>query len=312
MTSPIAGTVKSIASEGQGNDSAEDDGYGYGDSGDSSSSNAYIVLTKSDSFEVKGTINEMSASALQEGMQLLIRSRTDASQTWTGTLDRIDWEKADTSSNSSMYYSSSDSDSMTNSSKYPFYVTLDSQDGLILGQHVYIETNVDGSTEDSGAHFSLPSYYIVDLDTDSPYVWAEGSNGKLEKRKVELGDYDEDMDQYPVISGLALTDYIAFPSEECAAGVKAEHYDQYSGDGEDMPADEGGEYYDEGAMDEGMDTYDEGAMDEGMDTYDEGAMDEGIDTFDAGAMDGEMDSYEEDGMDGGETEPEGLEDEAEQ
>ena len=233
----------------------------------------------------------MSASALQEGMQLLIRSRTDSTQTWTGTLDRIDWEKADTGSNSSMYYSNSDSDAMTNSSKYPFYVTLDSQDGLILGQHVYIETNMDGGSEDSGAQFSLPSYYIVDLDTDSPYVWAEGSNGKLEKRKVELGDYDEDMDQYPVISGLTLTDYIAFPSDECEAGAKAEHYDQYSGGGEDMPADEGMEYYDEGAMEEGMDSYDEGAMDGEMDLYDEGAMD------------GEADAYEE----GGAIEPETFE-----
>lgn len=266
VTSPIAGTVKSISSEGQGDDSASDDD-GSGDGSDGGTSGAYMVLTKSDSFEIKGTINEMSANALQEGMELLIRSRTDATKTWTGTLERIDWEKAETSNSSSMY-SSSDSDTMTNSSKYPFYVTLDSQDGLILGQHVYIETNVDGSTEEGGAQFSLPSYYIMDLDTDAPYVWAEGSGSKLEKRTVQLGDYDADMDQYPVISGLALTDYIAYPSEECAAGVGTEHYDQYSnsgeegGDGMDVPMDGGGD------MPDGADSYDEGSMD----SYDEGGM----------------------------------------
>lgn len=275
VTSPIDGTVKSISSDNSDSDSSgnyDNDGSG---SSDGNTSNAFIVLTKSDSFEIKGTINEMSAQALQEGMQLLIRSRTDSTQTWTGTLERIDWEKADTSGGSS--YNFGGSDEMTTSSKYPFYVSLDSQDGLIMGQHVYIETNVDGSTEETEAQFSLPAYYIVDADTDSPYVWAEGSNGKLEKRDVELGGYDEEADQYPVISGLALSDYIAFPSEDCASGAKAEHYDQYSDGGDDgaqMPED-GREMYDEGAVGEGMDNYDGAMPEDGMDTYDETMPDEG-------------------------------------
>ena len=243
----------------------DDGGYNGGDDSDGGNSNAYIVLTKSDSFEIKGTINEMSAGALQEGMPLLIRSRTDASQTWTGTLDRIDWEKADTSNNSSMYYGGG-SDEMTTSSKYPFYVILDSQDGLLLGQHVYVETNVDGNTEE-GQGFSLPSYYIVDLDTSSPYVWAENDKGKLEKRKVQLGEYDEDMDQYPVISGLELTDYIAFPSEECTAGAKAERFEQNSG---------GGDFDGNAAMDNGDISFEEDTMDEGMGVYDGESTDEEV------------------------------------
>ena len=300
VTSPIDATVKSIASDGQNGDSsaAIDDGSG---SDDGSASDAFIVLTKSDSFEIKGTINELSARSLSEGMQLLIRSRTDSTQTWTGTLERIDWEKAETSNNSNMYGSYS-SDTMTTSSKYPFYVSLDSQDGLILGQHVYIETNVDGAGSEDAAQFSLPSYYIVDVDTGSPYVWAEGTNGKLEKRNIELGEYDQEMDQYPVISGLALTDYIAFPSEECKAGATAEHYDQYSDDGEsgtemmngDMDSyDEGtmgGEegYYEEDAMGDGMESYDGEPMDGDMDSYDEETMDKSIETYDDGfAEDGE-------------------------
>lgn len=282
VTSPIAGTVKSISKDDQnGGSAAVDDGS---DGGDGSASDAFMVLTKSDSFEIKGTINEMSARALQEGMQLLIRSRTDATKTWTGTLSRIDWEKAVTSNSSSMYMSSSGSDEMTTSSKYPFYVALDSQDGLILGQHVYIETNMDGAAQSDEAQFALPSYYIMDLDTDSPYVWAEGSNGKLEKRKVQLGAYDQEMDQYPVISGLALTDYIAYPSEDCAAGATAEHYDQYSDGGED-----GGMNSDNaGAMNEDMGTYVEDAADGDMAGYDEGTMEDGTDSFDeSAAEDGE-------------------------
>ena len=282
VTSPIEGTVKSIASGDQNGSSSgyDDGGYNGGDDSDGGNSNAYIVLTKSDSFEIKGTINEMSAGALQEGMPLLIRSRTDASQTWTGTLDRIDWEKADINNNSSMYFGGG-SDEMTTSSKYPFYVLLDSQDGLLLGQHVYVETNVDGDTEE-GTGFSLPSYYIVDLDTSSPYVWAEGDNGKLEKRKVQLGDYDEEMDQYPVISGLELTDYIAFPSEECSAGAKAEHYDQNSGGGDiggNAVMDNGDVSFDEGTMDEGMDVYDGEIADEEMDLADEEVVHDDAEEF---------------------------------
>ena len=124
------------------------------------------MLTKSDSLEIKGTLNELSAKSLSEGMPLLIRSRTDSTQTWTGTLSRIDFEKGSTSSGNSSYAMSDSSDSSTTSTKYPFYVSLDSEDGLILGQHVYIETNVDDSEASDEAAFSLPSYYIVDADTD--------------------------------------------------------------------------------------------------------------------------------------------------
>lgn len=44
-------------------------------------------------------------------------------------------------SNDDMYMMgmSSSSDEQTTSTSYPFYVELDSSDGLMLGQHVYIE-----------------------------------------------------------------------------------------------------------------------------------------------------------------------------
>ena len=43
------------------------------------------------------------------------------------------------SNSSNSYYFGGSSDDTTSSSTYPFYVTLDSSDGLMLGQHVYIE-----------------------------------------------------------------------------------------------------------------------------------------------------------------------------
>ena len=133
VTSPIDGTVKSIAKgnqDGNGSDAfSGDDGSSDDGSDDSSSgaSSAFIVLTKSDSLEIKGTLNELSAKSLSEGMPLLIRSRTDSIQTWTGTLSRIDFEKGSTSSGNSSYGMSDSSDSSTTSTKYPFYVSLDSE-----------------------------------------------------------------------------------------------------------------------------------------------------------------------------------------
>ena len=41
--------------------------------------------------------------------------------------------------------------------------------------------------------------------------WADNGKGKLEKRTVELGEYDEGMDLYEITSGLELTDSIAWP-----------------------------------------------------------------------------------------------------
>ena len=306
VTSPIDGTVKSIASnnqDGSGSDafSSDDDGSGDDSSdGSSGTSSAFIVLTKSDSLEIKGTLNELSAKTLSEGMPLLIRSRTDSTQTWTGTLNRIDWEKGSTSSGNSSYAMSDSSDSSTTSTKYPFYVSLDSEDGLILGQHVYIETNVDDSDTSDQAAFSLPSYYIVDADTDSPYVWAE-KGSKLEKKSVTLGEYDEEMDEYPVISGLELTDYIAFPSEDCKAGEKTEHVDEAGNDGENGGADTGmndGEMMNEGAdggsvdegaaMDDGAYTEDgeDGMVEDDGTTYDDGMADD-TEVYSDGTLQGE-------------------------
>ena len=52
----------------------------------------------------------------------------------------VDEQSASSSNNSNSYmWGGSSGDDTTSSSSYPFYVTLDSSDGLMLGQHVYIE-----------------------------------------------------------------------------------------------------------------------------------------------------------------------------
>ena len=98
---------------------------------------------------------------------------------------------------------------MTCTSSYPFYINLDSSDGLMLGQHVYIE-NDTGMEKREGIW--LDEGFIMDLD-EQPCIWVENKDGKLEKRQVTLGEHDENLFQYQIKSGLKVNDYIAFPQE---------------------------------------------------------------------------------------------------
>lgn len=52
------------------------------------------------------------------------------------------------------------------------------------------------------------------------FVWADDGNGRLEKRFVELGEYDELLDEYEILSGLTEDDLIAFPMEGLYEGIR--------------------------------------------------------------------------------------------
>ena len=181
----------------------------------------------------------MNASALTEGMAMRVRSRVDAERTWAGTLAGIDWENpVKNDNNGTVYISSSGSDEMTQSSKYPFYIDLEDTEGLILGQHVYIEPDT-GEEEQVPAGPMLPVYYVAYEEDGAPYVWAEGSGGKLEKRSVTLGAMDDMMGTCEIVDGLDEDDYIAFPEEGLEEGRPTERFDPNS-------------FSEEGPMDDAM------------------------------------------------------------
>ena len=54
---------------------------------------------------------------------------------------------------------------------------------------------------------------------------AQGSNGKLEKRSVTLGEYNGELDTYAVTDGLTAEDYIAYPDDSLKAGMTCITYD---------------------------------------------------------------------------------------
>lgn len=255
VTSKINGVVKSI------NEKGETDNYG--------NEQPFMSILTTGDYRVKGTVNETNVYSLTEGQSVILRSRVDETKTWTGTIEKIDTEnKANDNNNGVMYSGSSDSDSQ--STKYPFYVTLDSADGLMLGQHLYVELD-EGQTETKDGIW-LYSGYIVQ-DDDAAYVWADNGKGKLEKRTVELGEYDEGMDLYEIKSGLELTDMIAWPVSGFREGLKTTtNVDE--GMVEEYPDDD---MYSEG-MDEGYteDLSSDGEdMDGATDSY---GLDEDIDT----------------------------------
>ncbi len=173
----------------------------------------FMSILATGKYRVKGTISEQNIGNLVPGMQVIVHSRVDEEVIWSGMIESIDTEKPE-SSNQSMYYGSSDSGMQA--SKYPFYVTLDSSDGLMLGQHVYIEPNLGQDSEDNGMW--LMSGYIVDPEGGA-YVWAAGKDDKLEKRQIKVGEYDAEMDTYEIVDGLKPTDYIVWPSEDCKRGA---------------------------------------------------------------------------------------------
>ena len=266
VAAPISGRVMSVGST-DGSDAYYDGG-----------SSAFITIMDLSDYRVQGRLNELNRDVLAEGMRVLIRSRVNSNEYWFGQIESIDWDNP-ASSGSNVYYN--DSEDMTGSSSYPFYVTLDSAEGLLLGQHIYILP--DYGQLDGGTGLMLPAYYIVrdDFDTSGGYVWAVSKRGKLEKRTVVLGTHDEELDRYEIVSGLDYTDYIAFPDDSLSAGASVIYYDQsnFSSD-DDMPMDDFfyGEDYDE---DFGMDDYDaEDFSDFGMDDYDE----EDFSDFDGGDL----------------------------
>lgn len=244
VTSPIQGVIKTISNP----DSSSTGGMDYTSDSDSS---AYMTIMATGDYRVKGTVNEQNISQLSEGSPVIVHSRVDESIIWRGTISSIDRENPQSSQNSSFYYGSSDS-SETTSSNYTFYVELDSSDGLMLGQHVFLVQDMGQEDEKDGMW--LEDYYFIS-DEDggiTEYVWAVDSKDRLEKRKVTVGDFDEDTYRYQVLDGLTVDDYLAFPSEELKEGMPVtKNLEQFDGD---IMMDDN-YYFDEGNMD-GFSEYD--------------------------------------------------------
>ncbi|QNM00720.1 efflux RND transporter periplasmic adaptor subunit [Wujia chipingensis] len=272
VVAPMDGIIKTINENNSTSSSDDDSSNSNSDNGSDSTSNAYITIMAKGDYRIKATASELTVRSMSEGQSMIIRSRVDDS-TWTGTVTKIDLEHPDNGNNNDYYMSSG-----TTATKYPFYISLDSTDGLMLGQHVYVEADYGQGDVKEGLW--LDEYYIMQED-DGAYVWAENAKGYIEKRKVELGEYDENMMRYQILSGLTEDDYIAYPEDRVKEGMKVTHnYEDVVIDDTVEDATGGDSLYDDGYTDDGsVDGYtDDGILDDGsINNIDDGANTDGID-----------------------------------
>ncbi|MGM9538783.1 MAG: efflux RND transporter periplasmic adaptor subunit [Candidatus Onthomonas sp.] len=279
VTAPVSGIIQAVNSEGSSNN----DYYGY-----SSTDNSYITIMETGTYRIKGTVGEEAARSLYAGMEVTACSRTDSTQTWHGVIESVNTSAAEEQNQDSGYYY--DGSNGQSSAKYAFYVTLDNSDGLLIGQHVYLKVGEDAAEAESEGIY-LPSGYLVDLLDSGASVWADNGKGKLELRKVTLGAYSEELDEYEITDGLTLEDYIAYPDDTLKEGMSVVKYDDSSFTGtddgeyyEDGAYVDGGEYYENGAYVDGGEYYEDGVYAEGGEYYEDSAYAEGEEPVDSGVM----------------------------
>ena len=198
VRSPIKGTVRSINENGT----------------------PYITIQQAGAFQVKGTLNELSLNAgIMEGVGVTILSRVDPTQFWTGVVTLVDYNAGGSNEQDGMYGGMGDG--MSTATSYPFYITLDNTDGLLLGQHVYIQISAAAIGDDL---LRIPEGYVMDIVMDEETwlttgtVWAVNmETGTLTKTTVTLGEYDPTYGTYVILEGITAESYLADPAD---AGVK--------------------------------------------------------------------------------------------
>ena len=218
VTAPVAGRVTSISESGMDNQG---------------NPVAFITIQQAGSFRVKGTLGELQRGVITEGVRIKVVSRTDETQCWYGTVGLVDYESPTQGNTNSNMMIGGNFDSMTATSNYPFYVDLESTEGLLLGQHVYMELALEEATQASGPVIS--SAFICYDENGSTYVWAEDGSS-LEKRSVTIGQENFMLGTVEILEGLDAEDYIAFPDPEvCIPGAPTTRTEPVN------PAEEGSE-----------------------------------------------------------------------
>ena len=201
VVSPVDGTVRSVNEE--------------------EGARSYISIQQEGAFRVKGSLNEMSmGNGLMPGVRVRAHSRVDGEVWWDGTVLSIDVDQPE--QNEGDYWYGGMMDPMTSTSSYVFFVELDSVEGLLLGQHLYVEPAPAAEREGLWVPESFFSSFGFDeaSGTTTATMLVEGSGGKLEERTVELGEYDGMSLSYRIVSGLAGEDFVADPADpDCAVGA---------------------------------------------------------------------------------------------
>ncbi len=203
VVSPVDGTVRAINEE--------------------EGAQSYITIQQEGAYKIKGSLNEMNINAgIMPGVRVRAYSRVEKGVYWEGTVLNIDTDQPEENKNDYWYGAV---DPMTDSTNYVFFVELDSTEGLLLGQHLYIE--LAPTAEKEGLW--VPEGFLASIDFDeegnmSATVFVAESNGKLALRKVALGMYDGMDFTYEILEGISAEDYVADPTDSgCAEGASVSY-----------------------------------------------------------------------------------------
>ena len=180
---------------------------------ESNSQNAYLTIIQDEKYVVKGMIDEISMGTLNEGDAVIIRSRTNQDQIWDGKISKIEMnqEKKDEED--------SQDSSAQQASKYPFYVELEHNNQLMLGQHVYIEPDI--GQKDKLSNIWLDQGFVIKESKNKHYVWLVKDN-KVQKQTIKIGQKDEANGIVEIDSGLKKKDYIVWPNKSIKVGDKVQ------------------------------------------------------------------------------------------
>ena len=177
--------------------------------------NTMVTLRNGGDLRVKGSVSEQNVLSISVGDPVIVRSRVDQTQTWSGKITSIDTGSAQQNEEEEGMMPDSGSE---RASFYAFYVELEDDEGIIMGQHVVIEPDFGQGEVRQGVW--LPAGFVVDPDGEA-FVWAANDRMKLRKQPVTLGDYDEELDMYQITDGIELDTLIAWPDESCVPGAAA-------------------------------------------------------------------------------------------
>ncbi len=222
VTSKMDGVVKTInqsLGEGASDDSDVDDAAVTDMETDDGST--YMTILAVGDYRIKGTVSETNVWSLSEGDPVIVRSRVDDT-TWKGTINKINTDATADNGDAAAaeetdFEYTDEGGSGENASTYNFYVELDSDDGLMMGQHVFLEQ--DNGQDEEREGLWLPSAYIH-ADGEDYYVWAANGRDRLTLKKITVGEYNEDLDEYEVLKGVELSDYIAFDADNLKENMK--------------------------------------------------------------------------------------------
>ncbi len=203
VVSPVDGTIRAINEE--------------------ETSQSYITIQQEGAYKIKGSLNEMNINAgLMPGVRVRAYSRVEAGVYWEGTVTSIDTDEPSENQDGYWY---GPVDPMTDSTNYVFFVEPDTTEGLLLGQHLYVE--IAPAMDKAGLW--IPESFFASFNYDeagnmTAELYVADANGKLTIRSVVLGMYDGMDFTYEVLEGISAEDYVADPTDSgCTEGAQVSY-----------------------------------------------------------------------------------------